>query len=497
MASVVGRVRQRFFGSAASTAAGVAIGAAAQPAIRPRLQSYVNSQWEDNADVPLSAEQAAQAALIGAELEGGPLAESKRTGVNETRFDALKQIAANAPPLTELLDLLRRGVITADEMDEAQRLGLVPAPWRARLRTLRAVLPSVTDMVRFAVREVYNPAQRDFLDLDAEFPDAFGADAENIGLTRERAGQYWAAHWELPSREEGAAMMFRGEISEAEYDALLKALDYAPTWRPKLQAISRAIPALQDMIRFAVREVYNPAQRRALTLDADYPAPFTAQAAKHGLAEEDARDYWAGHWQLPSATQGYTMFWRGEITEAQLEGLLKALDYAPTWRGKLRDIAYHVPGRIDLRRMFAAGVIDEARLLRGYLDLGYNPADARILTRFAVDLAATAGKADSHVGRAETHLWTTQHTSYRDQESDEPQARANLTWLGIAPADQDRIIEAWNREAALIRKTLSVAQLKTAYRDALLSRDEVLDFLLSRGYSLDSADLLVAEWEAA
>jgi len=129
-------------------------------------------------------------------------------------------------------------------------------------------------------------------------------------------------------------MLFRGEISEGQYAGLLKALDYAPTWRGKLLAIARRIPPISDMIRFAVREVYSPDVRARFGQDDDYPEAFTAKAALHGLSEEDAKAYWAAHWELPSTEQGFRMFHRSLIDKPTLELLLRAKDIMPFWRDK-------------------------------------------------------------------------------------------------------------------------------------------------------------------
>lgn len=488
---------RRFFGSAVSNAAGYSVGGAIQPTLEPLTQDLANETWRLHSTRPLPAGEAAAADVAGLDLPDGAEDEAAFTGINADRFRALRVLAANPPTLDEALQLWRRGELTEDEVAEAQAQSIVLPRWRAPLRKLRDVVPSVTDMVRFAVREVYNPAQRDFLDLDAEFPAAFADDAENIGLTRERAGQYWAAHWELPSYTQGVQMFFRGEITRAQLDALLKAQDYAPTWRGKLLAIAEAIPALQDMIRFAVREVYDPAKRRALQLDEDFPEAFARQAALHGMSEEHAREYWAAHWRLPSPEQGFRMLHRDLIDIPELDALLKADDYAPKYRRHLRDIAYLVPGRIDLRRMYAAGVIDRARVKRGYLDIGYTEHDAELLTQFAVKLAGTGSETDSHIGKAKTQLWGTTHTSYKAGEADEARARENMTALDIDAADQDAILELWNLERATVRKQLTLAQVKTAYRDALMSRDEVTEELLGRGYSLADVTILLGEWDAA
>lgn len=479
----------RFFGSSASTAAGFGIGAAVSPALRPLTQEVANETWKRHPNRPLSPADAAEATVRG--LMSVPDAEDEAlaSGTNEERFGVVRGLAGQPPGAQQVLELWNRGELTESEVDEALKQSRLRPEWIGPVKALRRVLVPVSDLVRFAVREVFDPEQRAALDLDAEFPEAFAVHAHDLGLSREDAGAFWAAHWQLPSAEQGFELFHRGELSEAQLEGLLKALDYAPTWRGKLRVLAERIPPISDMIRFAVREVYDPAQRASLGLDADYPVAFTAEAELHGMDEERARQYWAAHWRLPSAQQGYQMLWRGEISKAQLDGLLKALDYPQRWRGPLANIARHPLGRIDLRRMYAAGLLDRAGLVAGYGRLGYSAADAEQLADLAVALASGGG--DSHIAKARVQLWTTTHRSYLAGESDDATAREALAAVEVGAAEIPKVLELWALERDLIRRQLTAAQVKKAWQKAVTNeatgqawtKDEALAELLERGYS--------------
>lgn len=536
MSFTPGGLLRRFFGSAVSNAAGYGVGGAILPTLEPLTQDIANETWAVHSVKPLAATTAAAADLRGLGAGTDWQREASYTGINADRYAALVELAADLPPTDELLDLLRRGVISDATFDGAlQRRGMLAA-WRPRVRGLRAVLPSVTDMVRFAVREVYDPGQRAALDLDAERPAAFVADAARIGLEADTAADYWAAHWQLPSYTEGVEMWHRGELTTAQLDGLLRALDYAPTWRAKLRAIAERIPPLTDMIRFAVREVYSPAIRAQLGLDSDYPAEFTAEAALHGMTEERARQYWAAHWRLPSAMQGYKMLHRGEINDAELGTLLRALDYPPLWRERLQAIAYLVPGRVDLRRMFKADVITEPEVFAGYQRLGYTAADARTLTDFAI--AEKAGGAtsrnetatelrDEYEGGFATEaqlrqglgqlgydptevdslvllgaarqvktergrVVTALHKLYVSNRLDDDAARTRLGETGMVSAAIDRIIPLWTVERDAAKSQLTAAQIRSAYRKNALTLDQAIDQLEARDYTEEDARVYLA-----
>lgn len=482
---------RRFFGSAVSNAAGFAIGGAVQPVLEPLTQNLANEAWEAHPVRPLSPAAAARAAQVGALTRDEAESEAAMSGMNAERLSVALDALGEAPGTEALLDLRRRGVITDAELDAGLRRGGMHPSWRGRFAALRRYLIPPSDLIRLAVREVYSPAQRRELDLDAEFPDAFAERALLLGIEREDARDLWAGHWQLPSYEQLAEMLFRGELGPEQFRDALKALDYAPTWRGKLETIARRIPTVSDMIRLAVREVYDPAKRAALGLDDEFPAAFAREVAKHGMSDEHARDLWAGHWRLPSATQGYQMLWRGEIELGELDTLLKALDYPTKWRDRLRNVAYHVPGRIDLRRMYAAGIIDRERVNRGYRELGYDEENAEILTRFTVALAETAGEADKWADRARSRLYTVAHDEYLDRSIDEAKARATLTELGVAGAELDEVLRLWALEQGIARLELTPAQIRKAYTKGAYTREEAFSELRERGLSADDADTLL------
>lgn len=477
----------RPLGATGGAAIGFAVGHGVSPAIRPVIQDLANTAWELHQVRPLEPSIAAQLVAEGLWSADQGTAEAARSGVNPDRFAGLIEEARSGPTIEQAFAGVRRGLLGGAELTRAMRQAGVRPEWDELMRALVEVLPSVTDMVRFGVREVYDPAARSALDLDAEFPPAFAADAARVGLSRETAGNYWAAHWDLPSYEQGVAMLHRGLISQAQFDGLLKALDYAPTWRDKLRGIALRVPPIADMIRFAVREVYDPAARAALDLDADYPDAFTGQAALHGMSEEHARDYWASHWRLPSARQGYVMLWRGLITEPQLDQLLKALDYPRVWRDRLAAIARIVPGRIDLKRMLRHGIKTEQEVEAGYRRLGYDADDAAAMTAIAVAEVEAGTTGDTYVSKARTSLFNRVHTEFVSRQLTRTEAEAGLAAAGVPGPQRGPVLTVWERESELIRTELTQAQIVKAHKKGLLTEAEALAELQERGMSASDA----------
>jgi len=121
--------------------------------------------------------------------------------------------------------------------DELTKIGVHPN-YLPLYKTLAYPIPPVNDLITMAVREAFTPdiARRfgQYQDLPSEYVEA----AQQKGLSKEWAERYWAAHWDLPSIQQGFAMLHRGIINEADLSMLLRALDIMPFWRDKLMQLS-------------------------------------------------------------------------------------------------------------------------------------------------------------------------------------------------------------------------------------------------------------------
>lgn len=151
-----------------------------------------------------------------------------------------------------------------------------------------------------------------------------------------------------------------------------------------LKEVTEFFPAPPDLVRFAVREVYTPEIRTKFGMDEDFPTEFLENAAKAGLPEQMAKDFWAAHWELPSPLQGNRMLHRGIINEDEHNKLLKALDIMPFWRTRMKDLSFNPLTRVDVRRMYGLDVLDLAGVNKAYRDIGYNEENAQAMTEFTV-----------------------------------------------------------------------------------------------------------------
>lgn len=178
------------------------------------------------------------------------------------------------------------------------------------------------------------------------------------------------------------AATFRGIVTPERRDELLGVLGYADEERKIITESAIFIPPVQDLVRFALRDVFTPAIVNQFHLRDNFPPAFAENAKKLGMTEEIAQWYWMAHWDLPSTMQGFEMLQRNVIERSDLEFLFQANDVMPFWREKLLEIAYNPLTRVDIRRIHKLLGKDRSWLVSQYKSTGYNADNAETLAVF-------------------------------------------------------------------------------------------------------------------
>lgn len=159
------------------------------------------------------------------------------------------------------------------------------------------------------------------------------------------------------------------------------------------------LPTMADLVRMEYREVFRPEFRQELILDEPISTDFETLAAQLGYSADQAENYWGAHWDLPSRSQAYEMYHRlrpamsvggfnlpATTTDTfeldDLNTLLKRSDVLYRYRSQLVEIAYKPFTRVDVRRMYRAGVLNFEEVIAAYLDAGYAPDKALKMAEF-------------------------------------------------------------------------------------------------------------------
>jgi len=267
--------------------------------------------------------------------------------------------------------LYRRKLIGEGELyDELAKVGW-DGQTRALISELNWSIPNAMLLVQGDLHQKRNTAE-------------ILADISIADINPKFAEQYLDAIMTKPSSQDLIAYELRRDPNLSDLPDRLRRIGIHPDYTGLYQTLAHPIPPVADIITMAVREAFTPEIAQRFGQYEDYPPDLEKFAAQKGLTKEWSQRYWAAHWSLPSANQGFDMLHRGLITITELDMLLRALDVMPFWRAKLTGIAYRKLSRVDIRRMYNLGVMTETEVYDAYSELGYNERDAKRMSTFTV-----------------------------------------------------------------------------------------------------------------
>lgn len=183
----------------------------------------------------------------------------------------------------------------------------------------------------------------------------------------------------------------RENISGDDYVNEMLAQGYTFERIEQISALYNRIPDVPDLIRFAVREAFSEDIIAKYGYYEGFPEEIVQWAEKQGLNREWVLRYWAAHWNPLSPQIAFQMLQRlrpGQtntpFTDDDLDTVLRIADYPPHYRNWLKEVSYNPLTRVDVRRMYETGDLDEDGVYNAYRDDGYNDKNARLLTNFTI-----------------------------------------------------------------------------------------------------------------
>lgn len=331
-------------------------------------------------------------------------------------------------------------------------------------------------------------------------------------------------------------LLRRGLISVDDYNRQMGLQGYSEAAIAGYVNATEFYPSGTDFITFAVRDVFNPAVVESGGLDEAFPVDIVPFAEKAGMPEEILKWYWRAHWQLPSPQMGYEMLHRGLISEDDLRQLLRAADWAPGWIDALMSISYSPLTRVDARRMWEMGVLDDEGYKQAMRDIGYNDENAQLYLDWVKaekpkpekDLTQTMVLQAYKTGlmTRDTAIDYIKRFGYDDAESEliitlEDQKIANailndkigleqwlysrgeivedtfLKHLADLGIDREKAVQYLTKaEADKTKRTKlpPIESVKKWYSNGLITLAEAKDYLTRLGYRAKERDLFIEEW---
>ena len=368
--------------------------------------------------------------------------------------------------------LFRRGLITEPNLlNQLAQIGWSPSD-RVLVKELGWSMPNAMLLVQGGLQQQLSKA--DIL-----------RDISIADINPKYAQQYLDAILTKPASQDIIAYELRKDPDLSDLPRKLQRIGIHPEYTELYKELAYVIPPVADIITMAVREAFTPEIAARFGQYQDYPKQLEEWAVKKGLSREWSERYWAAHWSLPSASQGFEMLHRGLISRPELDMLLRALDVMPFWRDKLTGIAYRRLSRVDIRRMYGVGVLTEIEVYEAYLELGYNERDARRMSDFTVkQILATQSK------------FTARDiiSAYSKYMLDRGEARSLLLDVGVKSENIDFIISTAEYKRSWELTESRIAAIRNLYKKEVYTPDKARSELLRLNLPAERVDVLMAQW---
>jgi len=368
--------------------------------------------------------------------------------------------------------LLRRGTIS--EADFYNEIGCIGWPEldRDNIRELAFSLPNSMLLVQGGLMQE--------LDRDTIIENISKGD-----IHPEYAKTYLDAVLTKPASQDIIAYQLRKDPSLSTLDKELQTIGIHPKYTAVYKELAYQIPPVADIITMAVREAFTPAIAERFGQYEDFPDDLETYAGMKGLSKEWAERYWAAHWALPSPQQGFQMLHRGVIDNSELDMLLRAQDVMPFWRDRLTQIAYRPLTRVDVRRMYKEGVLNEREVYESYLEQGYADQNAERMAEFTVKqtLSSLAKFTSSDIIKA-----------FASRMISRGDAMSLLRDIGIRTEDATYIVSTAEYKRLWAFTDDQIAGIRNLYKKLVYDEDDTRDKLARLNLPADQINVLMEQW---
>jgi hypothetical protein len=464
----------RFFGNLVSNASGYALGTAVGGTLQPGVQDLANLAWQAHPTLPVDAVQLAMGVAQGQVDRQWAQGEALLTGINGDRFARLVHMFDTGPGVAQAFSLWRRGEIDEAGFRRAAKREGLEQEWINALVGLKRVL--------LTPDEAANARQQQFIG-EARQKDI----AAHHGITDGDAEIQFLLAGLPPGVERALQMARRGIIDRTVFGQIVAEGHEKTKYTDEEWALLHEVVPASTYAELHLRGWIDQAE-------------MNAGGALTGYRPEDMQRLFHARGRPATTHQAFIGVRRGGSYDGPTAGIpdyfqkaVRQSNIRDEWLNILWAQRHSYPSAFVLRGLTQNGDLTQAEAHDVLLKVGWEP---ELATKVSARWAGGAGtEVDPHIGRAETQLWTTTHSSYINNEIDDAAAQAALTMLGVTGAAQTRVLNLWRRERSLIRRQLTPTQIRTAFRKAVINpetgvpwtRDDAVVRLEEMGY--DSADV--------
>lgn len=320
-------------------------------------------------------------------------------------------------------------------------------------------------------------------------------------------------------------LYFREVITEPQVYEKMKAIGYNKERTKEIMQSWPVLPSLGDIVRYIAKEAFEPKMIELFGLLEDYPVEAEEWAAKQGLSKRWVEAEWVAHWRDLGIDFMLEAYHRHIVDWPLVERYMALIEIPPKLREIVKDTAFRVYTRVDVRRMHSIGVLNDAELIVAYQDQGYDETKAIKMAEFTIkynkeherDLTKSEvlkGYTERLIQKEEAETMLID-MEYSESEADyllayedykftkklevkrianiqfrfvnnfitEHETRTQLNTLVLRGEQIDVLIEEWKIDIFENRKLPSKTDLDKFFKAKIIDKDIYQDEMFKLGYS--------------
>lgn len=307
---------------------------------------------------------------------------------------------------------------------------------------------------------------------------------------------------------------YKEELKDFDWLKEMQKIGIDENTAKRLEIVMLAYPSPRDFIEFAVRDVFKSDKVKKYKLDLEFPEEILPYARASGLSPQILKWYWRAHWRLPSTEMVIRMVNMlqpkvidttlpdgsrygdkykdfnlnpDEIktTYDDLDDYLRMADISPFWRDRIKALTFPPLTRVDLRRIYALGLISDEELLARLLELGYSYKDAEKLAEFykQYKMSQQRDLTRSQIEKA-----------YKEREIDRETAKKYLMHLNYDEDEAELILTLVENDIEDEMEKERIKTLEYLFKAGIIDLQKVSDELDKLDVPAHKKDMLISKF---
>ena len=281
-------------------------------------------------------------------------------------------------------------------------------------------------------------------------------------------------------------LVWRGELTKDQAINRMQELGFTADRIAELMKLWERIPTLQDVVRYMGKEAFEPAMIDTFGLMDGFPQEAVDWAAKQGLGKRWAEAEWVSHWRDIGITFMLSAFHRGIVDWPFVDKYMNLIEFPPGVREVVRDTAYTLITRVDIRRMHKIGKIGPEKVEELYRHRGFSPDDARLMTEWTIEYN---GGDDRELTKSDILK------GYEDGDLTQQDAFDMLTSLGYDDNMAGYYVFRVDQEKDRSLRMDYLEDIKFRYINNVISRADAEREMLRIGFDLSRVNALLSKYD--